>query len=222
MSILKQLCSIIFMISPLYCIAGEGIFLDVGGNVNSLSSEHSSTLDPELALGFKSDRLIYNLGYKNRNFNIESQYQFFDDILLGIGLNKKIDKNSYLSFSFDFPFFKKLDNVQIGSRYNFSGELNFYIQMRVFNFNQVRNDGIRHIDRNDLNLSKFSDIHKIISKDKKYVNRYEHYKIIKGDTLSEICQYKNWNIYMIPKYNFFVHDLNLIYPGDILKYPVGD
>ncbi len=208
-----------------YTFSSEKIFFDTAVDINSLSSNSKLQITPEVAIGYKKLNHAYNIGYKNNSSNIEYQYyNYLTDsnkaVLLGGGINHKI-KNSYLSISFDYSSdMKFVDSVQLGTRYNFSGEMNFYIQLRYLysmskdynsNLNLIKNDNI--IQHSNKANKKSNDCDSLSG------SKFEYYNIISGDTLSEICQEKNWNISIVPYFNSFIKNVDLIYPGDLLRYP---
>ncbi len=208
-----------------YAFSSEKIFFDTAVDINSLSSNSKLQTTPEVAIGYKKTNNAYNVGYKNNSYNIEYQYyKYITDhnkaVLFGGGINHKI-KNSYLSISFDYSSnMKFVDSVQFGTRYNFSGEMNFYIQLRyLYSMSKEYNS--------NLNLIKSDNIIQYSNKIKKKENdcdslnisKFEYYNIISGDTLSKICNEKDWNISIVPYFNAFIKNVDLIYPGDLLRYP---
>ncbi|OEC81386.1 hypothetical protein A9D46_18300 [Photobacterium damselae subsp. damselae] len=163
MFISKLLCSLIILFISLPISARNGLFLDAGVNVNSLTNDNELAINPDLSLGFKKERYSYNFGFKNDGFNLEAQYYNFfnntkDSVVFGIGLNEEFKEQSYLSLSFDFEFFDNMDYIQVGSRYNLSGELNFYLLLRLFKYdNRNRNFSINKAIEENINLNDKRD-----------------------------------------------------------------
>ncbi|HIF9195263.1 TPA: autotransporter outer membrane beta-barrel domain-containing protein [Photobacterium damselae] len=171
MFISKLLCSLIILFISLPISARNGLFLDAGVNVNSLTNDNELTINPDLSLGFKRDSYSYNFGFKNDGFNLEAQYYNYlnntkDSVVFGVGLNEKFKEQSYLSLSFDFEFVDNIDYIQIGSRYNLSGELNFYLLLRLFKYDSQKSnirikreleENINYIYLNDKSDSSASD-----------------------------------------------------------------
>ncbi|MGX9459339.1 hypothetical protein ACWU37_20640 [Photobacterium damselae subsp. damselae] len=183
-----------------------------------MSSNSKAKITPEIAIGYKKSHHAYNVGYKNHGYNIEYQYyNYLTDynkaVLLGGGINNKIN-NSYLSVSFEYgSYMKFFDSIQFGTRYNFSGEMNFYIQLRYLYSTDKMNTRSLNLITKD-NRVKNSNNAVSLS-----ISNFEYYNIIPGDTLSEICDKQKWNMSIVPFFNSYIKNLDFIYPGDILRYP---
>ncbi|MEF1217228.1 LysM peptidoglycan-binding domain-containing protein, partial [Photobacterium damselae] len=191
-------------------------------------------ITPEFAVGIFINKYTIDLGYKSNDMNLEIGRELYSDndglFSAGIGINNDIDEYSYLGLAYARKVSSSV-NVKIGSRYDVSGEFNafFHLEYRYLNTRKSNdiilpvgtlNKGSSHKRVEPVSVPvKETDKCDCDCDCSVKVGEFVYYTIRNGDILRDICSKKNWNIKKVLEYNSFIKNINLIYPGDVLRYP---
>lgn len=212
----------------------DGFFLTSGFSINSQKSDSDLDITPELAVGIFINKYTIDLGYKSNDMNLEIGRELYSDhdgiFTAGIGINNDIDEYSYLGLAYGRKISDSV-NIKIGSRFDVSGEFNTFLHLeyRYLNTRKSKNIAIPVSS-----LSQDSSHKRVVSvsapvKDidkcdcdcdcSVKVDDFVYHTIRNGEILRDICSKNNWNIKKVLEYNSFIKNINLIYPGDVLRYP---
>ncbi|HIF9340580.1 TPA: LysM peptidoglycan-binding domain-containing protein [Photobacterium damselae] len=240
MYILKRFYKLIFLI-PLFLSdvtsadgSYDGFFLTSGFTVNSQKSDSDLNISPELAVGVFINEYTIDLGYKSNDMNLEIGRELYSDsdnmFSAGIGVNNDIDEHSYLSLSYGRRISDSMI-LKLGSRYDVSAEFNTFLHLeyRHLNTRKVENTVLPTSTLNQDSSYKRVVAVSMPVKDIDNCNcncdcsakadSFVYHTIRNGDTLRDLCSKNNWNIRKLLEYNSFIKNINLIYPGDVLRYP---